>query len=146
MCFDKSLKNNTSTSNPSVSKIHFNLAEICFHNIFFFTILICLLSLHPCSGLLYHLKTELYNHVNCSTSRHKTTAVVGGPWVGWSLMASLWHTKKQGTLGRMGKHGRVGRMDHRWEASQGRKCALTSWGEEHKLADSHCCFQFIFQW
>lgn len=27
------LKNNTSTRNPSVSKIHFNLAEICFHNI-----------------------------------------------------------------------------------------------------------------
>lgn len=69
----KPLKNKT--PNPSVSKIHFNLAEIVFHNIVYNISLSS--SLHPHWGS--YLETELYNHVhvNCSTSRHKTTAVVG---------------------------------------------------------------------
>lgn len=71
-----------------------------------FTILMCLRSLRPRSGLLYHLETQLYNHVNCSTSRHKTTAVVGG-----ALGRLIFNGVPQGTLGRRGEHG--GCMDLR---------------------------------
>lgn len=72
-------------------------------------------------GSSYRLRTELYNHVrvNCSTSRHKTTAVVGGPWVGgWPVGTSLWH---------WGRRERS--MDPEWGA-EGEKCALTRRKEE----------------
>lgn len=110
------LKNLWRTTQVPQTRVYLKYILILLKFVFtiLFTILICRHSLHPRSCLLYRLETELYNHVhvNCSTSRHKTTAVVGGPWVGWSLMASLWHTEKQGTLGRKGNYGKC--MDLKW--------------------------------
>lgn len=50
-----------------------------------FTILISHHSLHHHHHHRSGLETRLYNHVrvNCSTSRHKTTAVTGGRGGGW---------------------------------------------------------------
>lgn len=58
-----------------------------------FTILICHHSLHRRSGL----ETRLYNHVrvNCSTSRHKTTAVGGG---GDQNPGGRWRWRDEGGL------------------------------------------------
>ena len=59
-------------------------------------------------------------------------------------MASLWHTEKQGTLGRKGNYGECKGMDLKWEEGIEEMCSNEVKGGK-KEGDNHCSFHFIFQ-
>lgn len=137
----KPLKNNTSTPNPSVSKIHFNLAEICFHNI------------------VYNINVSSFSSSSLGSSLSSRIRAVQ------SCSCKLFYIKAQdnsrcgGALGRLIFNGRPSRTQQNRVRLGGRgtmdnvgvwrimwkKCALTRWKEE-KIRWYHCCFHFIFQW
>lgn len=126
----KPLKNNTSTPNPSVSKIHFNLAEIYFHN----SVYNINVSSFSSSSLGSSLSSRIRTVQSCSCKlfyiKAQDNSRCGGA-LGRLIFngVPLAHTKtgypwEEGELWKMLAYG------SQMKRIMWKKCALTRWKEE----------------